>query len=361
MWVEFGIFLSIDRYCFRKRGLMLKGIPLRHLWIFILLGLVASACGAIHTPFGPVATPTFAGAVPVDLPGKRSDQAGDINSAANAHMKAVSGGDVFVQGLYERPFNAKTMDTYFPYLDIVNVQGFKDDTWGYATISMARTDAKGALPGEYAVELDVNKDGRGDWLIRASGLSSTQWTTSGVQAWKDSDGDIGGIVPMVADNNPQGGDGYETLVFDQGKGTLTDGAWARIKPDDSKSVEIAFKLSMVGSPASYAMGAWAGTNVDPALFDYNDHLTHPQAGSPNRGDKIYPIDQMAEIDNTCRLAVGFTPSGNIPGLCQAYQNQASGGSGGGGCPAAALAPCNPGKPVISVNPGGGVVNQVPGQ
>ncbi len=277
-----------------------------------------------NTESGPpplVASPTNSGVSPVSLPATRLDEASDVNSAANAHSKMVSGGDVFVQGLYERPFNANTMDTYFPYIDIVETQGFMDDTWGYATITLEADDANGHLPAEYAVELDLNKDGRGDWLICASNPSSTTWSTQGVQAWKDTDGDVGGVIPMVADNNPQGGDGYETLVFDQGKGKLTDGAWARIDPNDATTVQIAFKLSMLGNPSSFAMGAWAGTNIDPSMFDYNDHMTHIQAGDPNPGYPTYPIKALAEIDNTCRLAIGFVPTGNVPGLCETAAHQ----------------------------------------
>jgi hypothetical protein len=73
---------------------------------------------------------------------------------------------------------------------------------------------------------------------------------------------------------------------------------------------------MLGNPASYAMGAWAGANLDPSMYDYNDHMTHIQAGSPNRGDGIYPIKALAEIDNTCRLAINFLPNGKEPGLCK---------------------------------------------
>ncbi len=143
--------------------------------------------------------------------------------------------------------------------------------------------------------------------------------TQGVQAWKDTDGDVGGVVPMLADTKPEGGDGYETLVFDQGKGNLTDGAWVRISPNDPKTVQIAFKLSMLGSPSSFAMGAWAGANIDPSMFDYNDHMTHAQAGDPNQSyPQVYPIKALAEIDNTCRLAIGFVPKGNVPGLCKIF-------------------------------------------
>jgi len=262
--------------------------------------LAATACQGKSTPVEVISVPSvapppsdtatapFQGAIPVALPAEHADQAGDVDSSPNAYKKLVSGGDVFVHGLYERPFNANTMDKYFPYVDIVDTQGFMDDTWGYASITLVNTDSDGHLPAQYALELDLNRDGRGDWLIRASNPALTQWSTQGVQAWNDPDTDVGGVVIMTADGTPRGGNGYEALVFDQGNGSLTDGAWARIRPDDPKTVEIAFKLSMVGSPSSYAMGAWAGTNIDSAMFDHNDAMTHAQAGSPLADYTVYP-------------------------------------------------------------------------
>jgi hypothetical protein len=251
----------------------------------------------------------------ISLPQKRSDQATDINSSVDATKKMAPGGDQFVNNLYERPFNANAMDTYFPYIDIVDTQGYIDDTWGYATITLSGADANGQLPAKYGVELDINKDGRGDWLIIASKPASTSWSTQGVQAWKDTNGDVGGKIPLVADTAPAG-DGYETLVFDQGKGSDNpDGAWVRISPDDNKTVQIVFKLSMLGNPKSYAMGAWAGTDPNPAMFDYNDHMTHILAGDPNPAVQLYPIKGLSEIDNTCRLAIGFVPTGKEPGTC----------------------------------------------
>ncbi len=328
-------------------------LRLRPGFVIVSMILVAATACSLQTPgskssatgqapqapgSGPVAA-TQAGVSPVDLPASRLDEGGDVNSIKNAKKKSVSGGDIFIDGLFERPFNANTMDTYFPYLDITDTQGYKDDTWGYATITLANTDPNGALPGEYALELDLNKDGRGDWLIRASSVKSTSWSTTGVQAYKDTDGDVGGVSIMAADKNVSSGDGYETLVFDQGKGSLTDGAWARISPTDPKTVEIAFKLSMLGNPTSYAMGSWAGSNIDPKLFDYEDHMTHAQAGSPNPGDTIYPIKQMAEIDNTCRLAIGFAPTGKEPGLCATVAKREGNGSTcvPHSCPVAVLA------------------------
>jgi hypothetical protein len=78
---------------------------------------------------------------------------------------------------------------------------------------------------------------------------------------------------------------------------------------------------MLGSPKSYAMGAWAGTDLNPALFDYNDHQTHIQAGDPDPGIQLYPLKGLAEIDNTCRLAIGFASNGKEPGLCLTFIRQ----------------------------------------
>jgi hypothetical protein len=311
-------------------------VPTGLFWMIILLVMAALACGINSTPPTPTSAPTSnsadssnvaasvptsapvavqQGVAPVSLPEKRSDQASDIDSSVDAAKKRVPGGDSFVNGLYERPFNANTMDTYLPYIDIVDTQGYKDDAWGYATITLSGADANGNLPGKYGVELDLNRDGRGDWLILASKPASTDWSTQGVQAWKDTNGDVGGIIPMVADKASTG-DGYETLVFDQGKDSNNpDGAWVRVSPDDNKTVILAFKLSMLGNPKSYAMGAWAGTDLNPATFDLNDHMTHIQAGDPDPGLQLYAIKGLAEIDNTCRLAIGFASTGKEPGLC----------------------------------------------
>ena len=308
-------------------------VRLRHSWSFVVVLLSALACNLANPKLEvasapsavapPVDSPTapFVGDMPIELPAERADQAGDPNSSANAARRLVSGGDIYVHGLYERPFNSGLMDKYFPYLDIVDTQGFKDDTWGYATITLSNVDPASGLPAQYAVELDLDKEGRGDWLIRVSLPAGSQWSTQGVQAWQNTDRDIGGVAVMTADSKPRGGNGYETLIFDQGQGSLTDGAWARIDPGEPRTVEIAFKLSMLGSPSSFAMGAWAGTSIDPSMFDHHDHMTHAEAGSPNPGYEVYPLKDLAEIDNTCRLAIGFAPTGKEPGLCTTVERR----------------------------------------
>ena len=103
---------------------------------------------------------------------------GDYDSSTTG--KDAPGGDRFSFGEYERPFNANTMDIYFPYLDIQNAQIYQDDTWIFGLIVIKGLDANKALPRNYAVELDTNVDGRGDWLIMASKPSGTDWTTNHV-------------------------------------------------------------------------------------------------------------------------------------------------------------------------------------
>jgi len=123
---------------------------------------------------------------------------------------------------------------------------------------------------------------------------------------------------MTADEN-QPGDGYETLVFDQGNGERTDEVWVRVSADDSRTIAFAFSLDMLGNPDSFAMGAWAGSDsLNPSLFDMNDHMTHMKAGSPLPDLFVYPLKELAEIDNTCRIAIGFVPTGSEPGLCQTF-------------------------------------------
>ena len=176
----------------------------RFVWALLMLFLTIVACTGTSKPTAvPSLAPTVSnsptaaidppptahqGVSPAELPSQRLDQADDYNSSSMATAKNVPAGDVFVQGFYERPFNANTMNTYFPYMDIVHIEGFKDDTWGYLTITLAGTDKNGKLPAQYAAELDLNKDGRGDWLdprfqsflhylgnSRRSGLEGYRW------------------------------------------------------------------------------------------------------------------------------------------------------------------------------------------
>jgi hypothetical protein len=257
--------------------------------------------------------------IPASLPAERSSHAGDFDSSTTAGQKAAAGGDRFTFGRFERPFNANSMDVYFSQLDIVDTYVFQDDTWIYGSITMKGLDSLASTTAKYALELDLNTDGKGDWLIVAAKPSSSEWQVEGVQIFEDANHDVGSEAAMYTDKNASG-DGFENKVFDQGNGSDPDGAWARISPQDPNVVEISVKRSVLGNSERYLINMWAGTSLlDPALFDINDHFSHEQAGAADRGLEIfYPIKSVYEIDNSCRMAVGFEPTGQEPGLCEVF-------------------------------------------
>lgn len=257
--------------------------------------------------------------IPVDLPAERSSHAGDFDSSLSADKREASGGDRFTFGRFERPFNAQTMDVYLSQIDIVDTYVFQDETWIYGSITLKDLSIKNTSEARYAIELDVDLDGKGDWLIIVSNPASTEWSVTGVQAFEDTNNDVGDITAMYADKITAG-DGFETLVFDEGQGDDADTAWVRVSPKDPNVVEIAVKLSVLGSPERYLINMWAGTAlINPAIFDINDHFSHEQAGAADAGLEVfYPIKDVSEIDNSCKMAVGFQPTGEEPGLCEVF-------------------------------------------
>lgn len=270
----------------------------------------------VDTAGPPTDAPIAHEIVPAALPENRSSHAGDYDSSVTAEQKKSNGGDRFTFERFERPFNANTMDIYFPELDIIDTFVYQDDLWIYGTIQVVDRSAASASPYRFAMQVDNEGDGKGDFLVIAANPPSTDWTTNGVQVYFDSNSDVGDLTAMLTDENSTS-DGFDALVFDQGKGNDPDAAWTRVSPNDSNIVEIAVKRTVVGNPERYLVDMWAGHgSLDPVLFDYNDHFTHEQAGAADPGfPNFYPIKALYEIDNSCRMAVGFEPTGYEPGLC----------------------------------------------
>ncbi|MEW6085374.1 MAG: hypothetical protein AB1607_12330 [Chloroflexota bacterium] len=254
---------------------------------------------------------------PVNLPQSQSGRASDQDSSVTAVQKKSNGGDKFTFEQFERPFSSNAMDVYFPNLDIIDTRVFQDESWIYGTIKVVDRSIAAAALYRFGMQLDVQLDGKGDWLVLVLNPSSTDWTTDGVQVYFDANSDVGDLTPMLRDESAVGGDGFEQLVFDRGKGDDADAAWVRVSSEDPNTVEIAVKRSLLGNPAAFLANMWTGHGtLDPALFDYSDHFTHEQAGAADPGYPIfYPIKALYELDNSCRIAVGFQPKGNEPGLC----------------------------------------------
>ncbi len=238
----------------------------------------------------------------------------DPDSSAYANSKRVVAGDNFESGSYERPFNSGSMDKYSPDLDILQAGLSRSGNWVYVTIKLASAPRGSLLSGSYGVEIDVDLDGRGDVLVVAR-KPGIMWSVENVSVWRDANRDVGGAIPIKSDL-AKNGDGYEQKIFDSGQGYDTDAAWARINPGDFSSIQIAFKKSIIDNDKAFMWNAWAENVISPSLFDYNDHFTLSEAGSPLiTQSQAYPLKDLAVVDNTCRWVVGFEPTGTEPGLC----------------------------------------------
>lgn len=276
--------------------------------------------------------------IPGEIPANPNGIVGDQDSSVTADENRAPSGDRFTFSRFERPFNSTAMDIYFPSIDIQGAKFFQDDTWLYVEIQLKDTGEEGfSLDGKYGFEIDLDTAGGGDLLVLASNPSSTEWSTAGVEVWEDTNDDVGGLTPTITDKEPIACDGYEAMMFGSDRFSDPDLAWARVSPADIHVVQIAVKREILKGDTNFLVGIWAGNDdLNPAMFEINDLFTHEQAGTsvvelPN----FYPIKEISELDNTCRIAIGFQPRGNEPGLCPQPAKpgeETPSESGGGTCP-----------------------------
>lgn len=286
--------------------------PIIHL--LILLSVILSACGpaATEEPSGDrPGTPVYQQTIFDCNTGEGLPTAGDL-------IQPDAGCDSWQINRYERPFNAETQDTYFPDLDILSASLGTDGTWFYAKLNIFdKNEESGFLAGTYAIELDLDIDGRGDVLVlvKAPGEGATKdWTVTGVQFYGDGDNDVGNNVPLAPDS-PSTSNGYDVLVFDQGDGDEPDLAWARLQPGTPSVLELAFKASAIYFSPTFKWWAWSDQGVDdPAEADYHDTFDHPQAGDAILGQTYFPSLAINQLDNTCASIWGAEP-GDDPELC----------------------------------------------
>jgi hypothetical protein len=221
-------------------------------------------------------------------------------------------GDYFDMNFYERPFTAEEMD-YIAYLDLGQRMYLSyGPPWIYVTINLQEAPPPQA-DAFYGVEVDRDRDGRGDFLIVAQSPSSADWTTQGVRVYADGNEDVGGRTPVRSDTQP--GDGYESLIFDEGQGMGEAAAWVRRAPDEAQAVQFAFRLSLFGQEGTFIWGVWAGETLPAGQFDFNDLYSHEEAGSPLINSRFYPLQALALIDNSCRWVFGYVPGSPATGLC----------------------------------------------
>lgn len=248
-------------------------------------------------------------------PAKTIGNASDNDEVNSNENLDVNFGDDFARNRFERPFTSE-MGAYLPEIDIVNFSIGEDDNFFYVTLNLGGLATAGQAPtGHYAIELDSNIDGRGELLIIANPSFSTEWSTDGVQIFADDNGDIGGENVKRSDANYTG-DGYEKLMFENGIGGSPDLGWARFVDGEIPAIQIAFNKLIFPSIPSFMWSVWASdTPFDTTKFNLHDSITEEAAGSPDKQNSLYPIKNIAGIDNSCRVPVGFTATGTEPLGC----------------------------------------------
>jgi len=269
----------------------------------------------------PTHTPTFTVAHLVTPPGTTGTTRyiTDPETRDYAPQKRVpAGSDNFAGNRFERPYTAETME-YLSDVDLKRVEMRIAAPWVYLTFESSSARAQGVGKTVYGAEFDTDKDGRGDFLVWGVSPSSADWTTLGVEVWEDGNNDVGGANPQTSNPSNPNADGYDRKLFADGQGADPDLAWIRQTGGGTK-IQLAFKYSVLANATQFIWNGLADEGIRRSdWFDYNDHFTAAEAGSPLPAQSdLYPVKALSGFDNTCRDAFGFTPTGAEPGLCMYY-------------------------------------------
>lgn len=236
----------------------------------------------------------------------------DVVSEDTAPEKRAPYGDSYEINRLERPFLQDM--TYVPDLDIYTFTVSSDSAWWYVSIALVGGNPNNELGINYGVELDLDHDGFGDYIILAHPPYADSWETTPVQIFQDKNHDTGGLSAEKSDA-PLATDGYEARIFNGGIGDADpDLAWVRGMAGAEAIVQFAFKKSWSGTVFMLGVLADAGLK-DPGKLDYVDRFSAAEAGSPVRDNKNYPLKALFEVDNVCRAPFGFKATGYEPQLC----------------------------------------------
>ena len=237
----------------------------------------------------------------------------DVVSVDTAVENRAPYGDSYDINLFERPFMGDM--SYIADLDIASYNLSKDEKFYYVSIELVGTNPNNAIGIQYAVELDIDADGYGDYIIVAYPPHEAEWSTDNVQVVQDTNRDTGGLSAAKSDA-PLPGNGYDTVIFDGGRGPDDDPdlAWVRFNAGRLATVQFAFKRGLAENRFMYGVIADAGPR-DISDLDYVDRFTEEEAGSPVRGNKYYPLKAFFGVDNTCRTAQGFEGTYEEPQRC----------------------------------------------
>jgi hypothetical protein len=286
---------------------------------FLSLGSIASvlilACG-LPAALISGESPTEPGS-PVYLQMLLDCNTGEV-VALGSPIQPHPGCDSWQINRYERPFNAGAQDQYHPDEDILSVALGQGQYWYYARLEIYDVDPDtGGLNGTYGLEIDMDLDGRGDVLIMAEILGSresiSEWSNTGVQAWKDTDNDVGNEMPMKPDPAVDT-DGYDEASLDPQ--ALSGDVWVRATLGKPSFVEIAFKPEVIDGDQAFKWWAWVDEGVsNPSGYDYHDAFAHEEAGDVYTSESFFPAREVYSVDNTCAEFWGVDPPPDDPSVC----------------------------------------------
>lgn len=304
-----------------------------NLSFLLTIAILLQACSSTATPPAPTSTnppaqpPATATTVPAmpptETPGVfhqvfpiaalQTQPYPDVVSKDTAAEKRVPFGDSYKINRLERPFTQEML--YIPDLDIVDFGISQDDTWYYVSLRLVGGNPNNNLGIMYAVELDQNRDGFGDFLITARPPFEENWSAQTIEIFADTNSDTAGISPKQSDA-PYTGNGFDKLIHSPSAriGNDPDLAWVRLSPQSFSILEFAFKKAWAGSVFMYGVLADGGLK-DVTKLDYVDTFTEQEAGSPDKKNPNYPLKALFAVDNTCYQAFGFTPTGFEPKIC----------------------------------------------
>lgn len=235
----------------------------------------------------------------------------DQVSRQTAAEKKAPGGDEFTNGRFERPFDQDM--NYLPAVDIERAELVRPENgWAYFTIYLEESPA--SSPAVYGIQLDLNIDGRGDYMIAFPTPTSAEWVEDNIRMNWDSDGDVGGLVINRSDPKGFKGSGFESIKIDTAAGKNKGKIWIRLM---GKGLQIAIHEDLLGGKESkFTWQPFAESQpLPPSQFDLNDYYSPSAAGSAIAGDSDYPVKELYGIDNTCKGLSGLTPSGAEQGVC----------------------------------------------
>ena len=273
---------------------------------FAQAGIIAGQSDVMPIPILPAMTASL---VPAE-PGVPYRTIEDANSQATAAEKRTPSGDNFSKGLFERPFTSQDM-AYLPETDLLTASVSSDEEYYYFTIQLAGVSTvEKKLTATYGIEIDIDKDGRGDYLV-TSIQPGKDWSSSNVRAFFDKNQDVGGSTPIRADpSSKHTSDGYEVALNRAGA------AFVRLDPANDAILQLSVKKQLIGDATQFLWSVWADNGLrNLRELDYNDRFSSADAGSPIKSDKTYPVKALSAVDNTCRVPYGFTTKAILPGMC----------------------------------------------